>query len=244
MAASQTYSNLLAHGVTSGGDVGPVFELWAGDSPDPATLQGQAADAQAIQQFEVLMYDAEGKVVPFTIGDNYSTGSYVVGGQPTAADFITVNGHVITFISTGTPEVDEVLIGGTTTLTAAAIAAVLNSDPELYGVTAVANGTTVTMTALAAGTGAITTTEDVTSASFTVSGATLTGGDTTADTPSGAAVAVAAQPVLAATPGAFVPIYISGCFNHEALIWPAGIATLRQRMLAFAGTGITVKQLL
>lgn len=242
---TQTYPNLRASGVSNSGDVPAVFELFAGDTPQPATDQGQAADGQAITQFQVLMHDAEGKLIPMTISDNYSTGGYVVGGQPTAADYVTINGHAITFISSGTPDVDEVLIGSTTAETATRLRAVINSDPELYGVTAAGTGTTVTLTAIAQGVGAITTTENVTSGSFTVAGATLTGGDVTADVPSNDATAISCQAVAAETPGAFVPVYVAGCFNHEALLWPDGLATLRTRKLAFERSrGIVVKQLI
>jgi phage tail sheath gpL-like len=192
------------------------------------------------------MMDAEGKYIPWTISDNYATGGYVVGGQPSNADTITVNGEVITFITSGTPAADEVLVGATTADTAQSIRDVINSDPELYGCTAAGSGTTVTLTAIAEGTAgnSVGTLEGVTSGSFTVAGATLTGADASADTPSNEAVAIAAQAAVAATPGTYFPVYVAGCFSHEALIWPAGIATLRPRKLAFAGTGIVVKQLL
>lgn len=245
--ATSTYANLLAHGITSGGDVAAPFELFAGDTPAPSTDQGQMADGVAATQFQVLMHDAEGKLVALTTAGDYATGGYVVGGQPLAAATITVNGQVITFITTGTPDVDEVLVGATTALTAQAIRDVINSNPELYGVTASGTGTTVTLTAIAAGTAgnSIATLEGVADAGFTVAGATLTGANAAEDVPSGDATAIAAQPVAAETPGAFVPVYVAGCFNHEALTWPAGLATLRTRKLAFERSrGITVKQLL
>jgi len=245
-ASASTYANLRAHGVDSAGDVAPVFELFAGDTPKVATDQGQMADGVAASQFQVLMHDAEGKLVPLLTAGDYATGGYVVGGAPTAADTITVNGHVITFIATGTPDIDEVLIG-TTTETAQRIRDVINSDPELYASTASGTGTTVTLTAIAEGTAgnSIATLEGVTSASFTVAAATLLGANAAEDVPSGDATAVACQAVVAATPGAFVPVYVAGCFNHEALLWPAGLATLRTRKLAFERSrGIVVKQLL
>lgn len=58
------------------------------------------------------------------------------------------------------------------------------------------------------------------------------------------AVAIAAQPVDAATPGTFVPVFLTGGFNHEALVWPAGINTLALRQLAFSRSPIYVQQLL
>jgi len=246
-ASASTYANLLAHGISPAGDVAPVFELFAGDTPKPATDQGQMADGVACSQFQVLMHDAEGKLVPLLTAGDYATGGYVVGGQPLAAASITVNGHVITFITSGTPDVDEVLVGATTALTAQGIRDVINSDPELYASTASGTGTTVTLTAIAEGTAgnSITTVETVADAGFTVAGATLTGANAAEDVPSGDATAVSCQAVAAATPGAFVPVYVAGCFNHEALLWPAGLATLRTRKLAFERSrGIVVKQLL
>jgi hypothetical protein len=242
---AQSYPNLLANGIDDTGDVPAVFELWAGDTPKPVTDQGQAADAQAILQFQVLMHDAEGKFVPLLTAGDYATGGYVVGGQPTAADTITVNGQVITFVA-GTPAANQVQIGTDTSVTAQNIRDIINSDPEKYGSVASGSGTTVTLTAIAAGTAgnSIATLEGVTSASFTVAGATLAGANAAEDVPSGNAVAVAAQPVPAATPGAYVPVYLAGCFNHEALVWPAGLSTLRQRKMAFEGSMIVVKQLL
>jgi hypothetical protein len=59
-----------------------------------------------------------------------------------------------------------------------------------------------------------------------------------------AASAIAAQPVEAATPGKFVPVFISGGFNHEALVWDSGIDTLAKRQAAFARSPIYVQQLL
>jgi len=52
------------------------------------------------------------------------------------------------------------------------------------------------------------------------------------------------QPIDAATPGVFVPIFISGGFNHEALVWHANLDTLAKRQAAFAGTPVYVQQLL
>lgn len=242
-ASASTYANLRAHGIDSAGDVAPVFELFAGDTPKVATDQGQMADGVACSQFQVLMHDAEGKLIPFTISDNYNTGTVNITGIQTAADTVTINGNVITFITTGTPDVDEVLTSATIADTATRLAAVINSDPELYGATAVAAAGVVTLTSIAQGTaGAIVVSESA--ANLTVSG-NLSGGDATADVPSNDATAVSCQAVAAATPGAFVPVYVAGCFNHEALLWPAGLATLRTRKLAFERSrGIVVKQLL
>jgi hypothetical protein len=68
--------------------------------------------------------------------------------------------------------------------------------------------------------------------------------DPAATTPAQTAFAIAAQPVDAATPGARVPIFISGGFNHEALVWNAATDTLPERQAVFAGSPIYVQQLL
>lgn len=245
MAASQGYANTLAHGIDNAGDVGPVFELWAG-SGEIRTDQGQAADGVAIRQFEVCMHTANGRITPLTQTGDYATGGYVVGGQPSAADTITVNGQVITFITSGVPTATQVLVGSTTADTAESIRDLINESPDLYGVAASGTGTTVTLTSLSQGTAgnSIATLEGVTSASFTVGGATLTGANAAEDVPSGNAFCFAGQAVPATTPGAFVPIYVSGDPNHEALIWPPGLSTLRARKMAFEGTMIVPKQLL
>lgn len=245
--ATSTYPNLLTHGIDSAGDVGAPFELYAGDTPQPAHDQGQAADGQAIQQFEVLMHNASGRLVPLTTAGDYATGTITVGGQPADTETVTINGEAITFIAAGVPTATQVLIGADTTETATRLREVINSDPDLYDVVASGTGTTVTLTAIAAGTAgnAITLAEAVADVGFTVSGATLTGANAAEDVPSGNAVAIALQAVPAATPGAYVPVAVAGCFNHEALVWPAGLGTLRQRKMAFESSrGIVVKQLL
>jgi Bacteriophage lambda head decoration protein D len=58
------------------------------------------------------------------------------------------------------------------------------------------------------------------------------------------AVAIAAQPMDASTPGKFIPVFVSGGFNHEALVWPSFIDTLGERQSAFVGSPIYVQQLL
>jgi hypothetical protein len=60
----------------------------------------------------------------------------------------------------------------------------------------------------------------------------------------GKIVAIAAQPCNATTPGTWIPVYIGGVFNHEALIWPAAATTLGLRKKAVEGTPISVTQLL
>lgn len=237
-----TYPDLLASGVNSLGRHDP-FDLMAGEGPIVDDT-GQAADGVAISQFQVLMRTADGRLTPMTLTGDYATGSYVVGGQPTAADTITVNGVVLTFRAAPTLA-DEIAIGTDATATAVNIAARINLEPERFHMTATSSGTTVTLTSEEIGTAgnALTIVEGVTSASFTVSGATLTGADAAEDIPSRNAIGVAMQAVTAATPGPYLPIRVGGIFNHEALIWPAGLVTLEERKRAFDGTMLGVRQL-
>lgn len=239
-----TYPPLLASGIT---DLGRFdqFDLYGGES-DIVTSQGQTADGQAILQFQILMRDADGRLVPFTApAGDYATGSYVVGGQPSAADTITVNAIPLTFRVAPTLA-DEIAIGVDAATTAANIAARINLEPERFHMTAIATGTTVALTSEEIGTtgNSLAIAEGVTAAGFTVSGATLAGANAAEDVPSGNAIAIAAQAVAAVTPGAWLPVFTGGVFNHQALVWPANLNTLEERQRAFDGTNIGVRQLL
>jgi hypothetical protein len=237
------YPDLLAHGVENQEAFIP-FDLLAGSGPWNDT-SAQAADGQAIRQFEVLALNAAGRLVPLSQSGDFATGSIVVGGQPVAGETVTINGQAITFRASN-PAVGECLIGAEPTATATNLKAVINDRPDTYGVSASGTGTTVTLTANAEGAAgnAVTLVEGVAAAGFTVSGATLAGAGTTEGVVSGEAFAVAMQPVPATTPGGWVPIRISGGFNHEALLWPAGMNSLATRKAAFARTPIYVQQLL
>lgn len=242
----QSYPNLLATGPNSAGDVPPLFELWAGDSPEPATDQARAADATAILQFQVVKKDASGRVVPWTVAQDFASGNLTIVG-PVNGETVSVNGHAITFISTGTPTATQVLIGADNNATASSLADVINSDPALYAVSAQVAANVVTVVSIAAGTAgnSIALAEAVGDAGTLVSGSTLTDASLTAEgVPSADPVGVAAQPAASATPGSNCPIYVAGCFNHEALVWPAGFTSLAARKAVFARTGIVVKQLL
>ena len=72
----------------------------------------------------------------------------------------------------------------------------------------------------------------------------VTAGKLVAYTTGATAVAIAAQPVEAATPGVFVPVFLTGGFNHEALVWNAAIDTLAERKAVFAGSPMYVQQVL
>lgn len=58
------------------------------------------------------------------------------------------------------------------------------------------------------------------------------------------AIGIAAQPIKTdAVTVQSLPYYVSGFFNHEALVWPAGVTTLAQRKALFVGTEIQIGSL-
>lgn len=58
------------------------------------------------------------------------------------------------------------------------------------------------------------------------------------------AVGIAAQPVTTdAVTAQSLPYYVSGFFNHEALVWPSDITTLADRKAVFVGTEIQIGSL-
>lgn len=263
MAVAQgTYPPLLAAGITNLGRF-DQFDLYAGES-DIVTSQAQAADGQAISQFQVLSYDVNGRLVPWDASEfGYASGTLTFTGAPANNETFAINGVTITAKTSGAVAANgEFNIGADATANATAVAALINGTPDAAdvntsyptygnaplagtGVTATSAAGVVTFHAIAPGTAgnSITLTESLSNA--TVSGAgTLTGGAAESDVQAKIAVAIAAQPVDAATPGNWVPIFIGGVFNHEALVWPAAVGTLAQRKRAFAGTDISVAQLL
>jgi hypothetical protein len=259
MAAS--YPQLLAGGVADAGRF-DQFDLYAGES-DLVSDQAQAADGVAIRQFEVLMMDANGRLTPWDATEfGYASGTVTFTGQPANNDTVTINGVVITFKTSGATGA-QVNIGATAGATVTNFVNLINGTPDSTndttgltvegndplagtGVTATvdATGLIVTLHAVAPGTAgnSITLTEAATN--VTVSGATLAGGAAETDTAVKRACGIAAQPIAAATPGAYLPYFTGGVFNHEALVWPAAVATLGQRKRAFEGSNIGVRQLL
>lgn len=257
--AQGTYPPLLVAGVDNLGRF-DQFDLYGGEG-EVITDNAQVADAQAILQFQVLSLDVNGRLVPYDASEfGYASGALTFTGQPVAAETVTINGVVITARASGATGA-EFNIGATFAVTAANLAALINGVPDstdpytsmpVYGtaplagtgVTAAVAGGVVTLYAIAPGTAgnAITTTETLTNATF--GAATLTGGAAESDVQPKMATGIAAQAAPATTPGTFLPFFVGGVFNHEALVWPAAIATLAQRRRVFAGTDIGVRQLL
>jgi hypothetical protein len=257
--AQGTYPPLLASGFDNLGRF-DQFDLYAGES-DIVSSHAQAADGQAITQFQIVSFDVNGRLVPWDASEfGYASGTLTFTGQPVAAETVTINGVVLTFRAAYAAPGD-VVIGATFADTAANLAAVINGTPDgtdintnmpTYGtaplagigVTATRAAGVVTLHAIAPGTAgnAITLTEAATNVA--ASAATLTGGAAESDIAPKRPAGIAAQPAAAATPGTWFPYFTGGVFNHEALVWPDSVATLAQRKRAFAGSNIGVDQLL
>jgi hypothetical protein len=254
---------MLASGVTEVGRF-DQFDLFAGES-DIVSDRAQAADGQAIQQFEIVQYDDEGRVVPWTAAGDYPASTLTFSSNPSAEDTVTINGVVIAFETSDTVAGVDCLIGSTGADTAINLMNLINGTPQtidslgqpvagtdpLAGteVRASINSSTPTVvdiTALEMGTGDNALTLAISATYPVVGAATLVDVTGTATVPSGKPMGIAAQAVAAATPGAMVPFFTAGVFNHQVLIWPAGVQTLAQRRMAFseAGGGISVGQLL
>lgn len=236
-----TYPDQLAAGRDDLGRFDPFELMGPGPIRDD---RAQVADAQAIEQFQVLTYNSAGRLIPWLGTSEFAKGTITFTAQPTAADTITINGQAITFVDDDTPAANEVNIEDTLAETLAATAALINAAPATFAVWASVSGNVLTLTALVQGTGGNTIALADSSTNTTVSGATLDDVLATTASPPGKPVAVAMQPIAAATPGAYCPIRVMGTFNHEKLVWPAGVGTLAQRRLAFAGTPLSVIQLL
>lgn len=127
-----------------------------------------------------LVPDGAGNVSNVVVTNNsglHAFGAITVGGQPVAAEVMTLNGQTITFRAAA-PGLHEVLIGANTSATAQNLIAEINAFPGVYDVEASGATNIVSVRAIASGVGgnAITLTETVAAAGFTVSGATLAGG--------------------------------------------------------------------
>ena len=220
--------------------------LLAGNHPElkPAYSYPLALNT-VFAQFSVVGLDAAGKIAMATRGVDAAaaTGVLTFSGTGTAADTVTIAGREYTLVDTLTGA-DDVLIGGTATITAENLAAAINGDAgegTLYGTGTLASGDVsateaigvLTATALQVGEEGndITTTEAGTGASWAA--VTLTGG---LDVGGVQAVGVLAQAASLGGSGSSTgPVWYSGAFNAEALVWHASFDTDAEKEAAFRG---------
>lgn len=227
------YANSIAAGLTNEDPLVP-FDLFAGEGPI-VTDQGEAG--VALTQFQPLARGEDGKLYPWNPDAGAATGTITFTGVGSADETVTINGHVITLKAAGAAGA-QINIGATATETAQNLKTYINAHPDETGVKASGDAAAITVTALVPGSdgNAIATTE--TSAAASWGAATLAGGS---DETENKAVAVAAQAIAQGETG---PIYTGAIFNHEALVWPAGVTTLAARKAAFDGTMLGVRKLL
>lgn len=255
---------ILAHGLTSEGTFEPI-QLWAGE-PNGQTTQGTAA---AGYEFGKLNSRGEtykfpvvalvgGLLVPWNpladsdVPNAYASGTFTFStAVPTAGETVTVNGVVITFRAAADPDLNEVTIGSTLALTAAALATFINDHRNDFGSTnpVIATSSGAVTTVESAGTAGNAVTLAEAGANIAASGATLSGG-TDSDAEAGGArtpygILPHALDTTAAGYNATVdtPVFISGHPNFDALDLPEG-TTYQEIKAAFAGTMINVQKLL
>lgn len=231
------------------GDFSPV-QLFAGEA-DVVTSRDLVANNQILEQFTVIAKDVNGEIVPWNpaltgIGADYATGTVTLStAVPAAGDTVTVNGIVFTFAAVPA-NAHEVLPGANITAAAANLAAAINAD-DATDVMATSAAGVVTLRAAVPGAGgnAITLAKVfATGANGTVSGATLASGNTSEGKALGILVHAMNTSATGLNHAAFCPYYIGGIFNHEALVWPAGVDTLAGRKAAFEGSNINVEKVL
>lgn len=171
---------------------------------DPETVT-QGSDSGLSETFVVhpgLFYqlgtdddnpDGVRSVANVVITDNsgfHASGSINITGAPAADETVTINGHAITFKTSGATG-PQVNIGANAVATAQSLKAVINAAPGTYLVTASGDNDTLLLTALATGTGGNSITLTESAANLTVSGGgTLTGGSASAVISPGANVVI------------------------------------------------------
>jgi hypothetical protein len=238
----QTVPGLLAKGTQPNLDFPPMQDMYAGDS-DVVTDRATAGAAILFRQ--AIARKADGTIVPWdpnataSIGVVHATGTLTFSAAPTAADTVTIAGHVITAeANAATLTGLQYHVGTDATTAGDNFAAVVNANTDTLGVTAVNAAGVVTLTANAAGTGgnAITTTESGTNTAF--GAGTLSGGTNgTAAAPQAKMIGVALQDAVLNGPAVYAT---GGYFNHAWIIWPVQIDTLALRQLAVDGSNLQV----
>ena len=196
-------------------------------------------------QFSVVGLDAAGKIAMATRGADAAaaTGVLTFSGTGTDADTVTIAGRVYTLVN-ALVSADDILIGASATDTGDNLAAAINGgagEGTLYGTGTIANADVsasaavgvVTVTALQIGEEGndITTVEAGTGASWAA--ATLSGG---LDVGGIQAIGVLSHAASLGGSGSGTgPVWYSGAFNQDALVWHASFDTDAEKEAAFRG---------
>ena len=222
--------------------------LLAGNHPElkPAYSYPLALNTSFLQ-FSVVGLDPDGKIAMATRGIDAvaATGVLTFSGTGTAADTVTIGGREYTLVDTLTGA-DDILIGASATETGDNLAAALNGgagEGTVYGtgteqnadVSAVAAVGVVTVTARQIGAEGndITTAESGTGASWAGAATTLSGGLDRGGVQAVGVMAHAAD--LGGSGAATGPVWYSGAFNAEALVWDDSFDTDAEKEAAFRG---------
>jgi hypothetical protein len=235
----------LANGDTSAGSFTPSQFVLGG----PLLTQPVVVlTGENLPKYAAIGLNTAGKAVAWDptalarTGDRFATGVLTFGGQPTADDTLTINGHAITFKASGATGA-QVNIGGTATLTATAVLTYLNANTSTVAVTARQNGTRLTLEANTAGAVGNAVTLAKSGDYPTLSAATLTGGadDTSVPAAESTLAGFLAQAVNATSADVSGPAFMGGTFNYNLIDWgdhePASIYAAQS---ACVGTKLTV----
>ncbi len=229
--------------------------LLAGPHPEMApAVSFDLALNTTFAQFSVVGLDAARKLTLATWGvaGAAATGTLTFTGVGTANDTITIGGRVYTLVSALTAA-DQVLIGGSVTASAANLVAAINGgagEGTVYGTGTLINGLVsasnvagvVTLTAREVGDNGneITTVESGTGTGF--GAATLTGGR---DAGGVKPIGVLAHAVsLGASGTATGPVWYSGCYNMDALVWHESFDTEAKKLAAFDQAGLSITNII
>lgn len=221
--------------------------LLVGSDPElkPAYSYPLALNSSFLQ-FSVVGLDTANKIAMATVGAAAAaaTGVLTFSGVGTANDTVTIGAHVYTLVAAPS-SADEILIGASATATADNLTAAINGaagEGTLYGtgtltnveVSATAAVGVVTVTALQVGADGneIVTTEAGTNTSWAAT--SLDGGrDVGGITPIGVLAHAAS---LGGTGTGTGPVWYSGAFNLNALVWDASFDTDAKKEAAFRGS--------
>lgn len=219
--------------------------LLMGDSPPLKSFPMLLETGVTLSQFQVVMRNPSGKLVPATRSTAVNASKVLTfSGVGTANDTITIGGVVYTLKATVTTTANEVLIGASAAATAANLTAAINGaagggttygsltapHPSVY---ATVSGADVTVSAREPGLAgnSIAIAESGTGTAWAGGATALSGG-----TGGAAAIGIVTQAVASgASTTMTVPVWYSGWFNIDALVWDASFATDAQKLVAFDG---------